>query len=186
MTSVTIIKDNQARCVKLNHHNRQCLLAGDHHPSWCLFPKEEQVSFCKPECANNAPGTSCKTCFPITKEETVKTEFVVKDSGKRAEFTSGMVRDTSEGKTRFHRVADGPMLRRWATHLTKGATKYPDVKPGVPNWTLAAGEPEMARFKESAFTHFMQWYYGETDEDHAAAVIFNINGAEYVKEKLHV
>ncbi len=30
----------------------------------------------------------------------------------------------------------------------------------------------------------MQWYGGNTDEDHAAAVIFNINGWEYVSEKL--
>ena len=111
-------------------------------------------------------------------------DFVIKDSGKRAEFSSGMVRDTSEGKTRYHRIADGPMLRRWAAHLTKGAEKYPDVAPGTPNWTLACGEEELARFRESAFTHFMQWYYGEEDEDHGAAVFFNINGAEYVKEKM--
>ena len=30
----------------------------------------------------------------------------------------------------------------------------------------------------------MQWYYDETDEDHAAATTFNINGAEYVKEQI--
>jgi hypothetical protein len=29
-----------------------------------------------------------------------------------------------------------------------------------------------------------QWFRGDSDEDHAAAVIFNINGFEYVKEKL--
>jgi hypothetical protein len=110
--------------------------------------------------------------------------FLVKDSGKRMEFTSGMVRDTTEGKTEFHRAADGPMLRRWAEHLTKGATKYPDVAPGTPNWTLAAGEAERARFKQSAFRHFMQWYNDERDEDHGAAVFFNINGAEYVRGKL--
>ncbi len=109
--------------------------------------------------------------------------FDIKDSGKRAEFTSGMVRDTSEGKTRYHRVADGPMFRRWAEHLTKGARKYPDTAPGRPNWTLASGDHEYFRFRESAFTHFMQWYYGDTDEDHAAAVFFNINGAEYVKDR---
>lgn len=108
-------------------------------------------------------------------------DFVVKDSGERKQFGSGMVRDTSAGKVRYHRCADGPMLRRWAEHLTRGAAKYADVAPGVANWTLADGPEELARFRESAFTHFMQWYYGETDEDHAAAVYFNINGAEYVK-----
>lgn len=110
--------------------------------------------------------------------------FVVKDSGKRHEFASGMVRDTSEGKTRYHRVYQGPMLKRWAAHLSKGAVKYKDPKPGMANWMLAEGEEELARFKESAATHFAQWMNGETDEDHAAAVYFNINGAEYVKDKI--
>jgi hypothetical protein len=29
----------------------------------------------------------------------------------------------------------------------------------------------------------MQWYFGEDDEDHAAAVFFNITGAEYVADR---
>src|ERR1700679_2396621 len=110
-------------------------------------------------------------------------KFVVKDSGKRQEFKSGMVRDTTDGKIEWHRVADGPMLERWADHLTKGNTKYPDTAPGVPNWTLAQGNEEYQRFRQSAFRHFMQWYYGVTDEDHAAATFFNINGAETVNAK---
>lgn len=109
--------------------------------------------------------------------------FLVKDSGERQQFTSGMVRDVTTGKTEWHRIADGPMLRRWADHLTKGGTKYPDVKPGQANWTLAAGDAEYERFRQSAYRHFMQWFYGDRDEDHGAAVFFNINGAEYVREK---
>lgn len=111
-------------------------------------------------------------------------KFIIKDSGERKSFSSGMARDTSEGKIRYSRCADGPMLKRWAIHLTKGAQKYKDVRPGVPNWTLASGDVELARFKESAFTHFMDWFYGIEDEDHAAATIFNMNGAEYVKERI--
>lgn len=110
--------------------------------------------------------------------------FDIKDSGQRQEFQSGMVRDVTVGKVNFWRVLVGPMFRRWAEHLTKGAAKYPDIRPGVSNWTLAAGEEELARFKDSAFRHFVQWYEGNTDEDHGSAVFFNINGAEYVKEKL--
>lgn len=106
-------------------------------------------------------------------------EFDVKDSGKREEFTSGMVRDTTDGKTDYTLIADGPMLDRWATHLTKGAKKYE-----ARNWMKACGEPELARFRESAFRHFMQWFRGDTDEDHAAAVFFNISGVEYVKNKM--
>jgi hypothetical protein len=118
--------------------------------------------------------------MPINKDDT----FVVKDSGERKQFESGMVRDTVEGKIDYARVADGPMLKRWADHITKGAVKYPDTKPGVPNWTLAGGEEEYVRFKKSAFRHFMQWYNGDRDEDHGAATFFNINGAEFTREKL--
>lgn len=105
--------------------------------------------------------------------------FEVKDSGERKQFASGMVRDVTDGKINWSLVADGPMLRRYAIHLTKGAEKY-----AVRNWMQAAGVEEYERFRESAYRHFMDWYYGKTDEDHAAATWFNQNGAEYVKAKL--
>jgi hypothetical protein len=110
--------------------------------------------------------------------------FVTKDSGERQMFSSGMVRDTTAGKIDWHRVADGPMLKRWAELLTRGAEKYPDVEPGMPNWMLARGKEELARFRASAYRHFMQWYYHHEDEDHAAAVMFNINGFEQTKKQL--
>lgn len=112
--------------------------------------------------------------------------FVIKDSGARAEFESGMVRDTDEEKIDFSNlfVHFEPMGTRLAQHLTIGRKKYPDPKPGVPNWTLAQGEEELQRFLESADRHYKQWRMGMTDEDHAAAVMFNINGAEYVRERM--
>lgn len=108
----------------------------------------------------------------------MKPNFEVKDSGKRASFSGGMVRDTNDDKVRYDLVFDGPMLKRWAEHLTKGAKKY-----APRNWMLAEGEEEQARFRESAIRHFFQWLDGQTDEDHAAAVFFNMNGVEYLKEK---
>lgn len=105
--------------------------------------------------------------------------FEIKDSGRRESFTSGMVRDVSGDKTNIALVFDGPMLWRWAKHLTLGAIKY-----AKRNWMKGSGEAELERFKESAARHFAQWYRGDDDEDHAAAVLFNINGAEYVKDKL--
>jgi len=111
-------------------------------------------------------------------------DFLVKDSGVRQEFAGGMVRDTAADKTDFELILNGPMAERWAAHLTKGAKKYPDVAPGVPNWTLAEGQEELVRFRKSAMRHFIQWHRGDEDEDHAAAVIFNINGYEYVKAKM--
>lgn len=111
-------------------------------------------------------------------------EFKIKDSGERKQFTSGMVRDVETGKVDFDRALDGPMFERWAAHLTKAVPKYADIKPGVPNWTLADDEEALVRFRKSAIRHFLQWRRGDTDEDHAAAVFFNINGYEYVKERL--
>lgn len=105
--------------------------------------------------------------------------FAVKDSGAREQFASGMVRDVSTDKINYALVYDGPMLERWATHLTKGAAKYTDR-----NWMKAGGEAELQRFRESAARHFAQWMRGDTDEDHAAAVLFNINGYEFTKAKL--
>lgn len=105
--------------------------------------------------------------------------FQVKDSGVRQSFAGGMVRDVTTGKIDYSLILDGPMFKRWADHLTKGAIKY-DKR----NWMKAEGKEEYNRFRESALRHFLQWYWGELDEDHAAAVLFNINGAEYVKGRL--
>ena len=105
--------------------------------------------------------------------------FKIKDSGEREVSASGMQRDTTKGKTDYTLVLDGPMFDRLADHLTKGALKY-DKR----NWMKATGQEELERFRESALRHFLQWFRGETDEDHAAAVFFNINGVEYVKENM--
>src|SRR5690349_19546190 len=90
-----------------------------------------------------------------------------------------MVRDLADNKTWWSLIYDGPMLKRWAQHLTNGARKY-----AKRNWMLATGEAEMERAKDSAARHFAQWMAGERDEDHGAAVFFNINLAEYVRERL--
>jgi len=102
----------------------------------------------------------------------------IKDSGERQQFDSGMVRDTAENKTDYLLTRDGPMYQQWADHLTNGAKKY-----SKRNWMQDNGPVEMARFRESAVRHFEQWLRGDIDEDHAAAVFFNINGVEYLKAK---
>ena len=114
------------------------------------------------------------------------TDFEVKDSGERKQFASGMVRDTTEGKTNYLLIRPGPMFQRWAAHLSRAAAKYDNTRtPGEPrNWQLASGMAELERFQESAARHFEQWLAGDEDEDHAAGVFFNINGAEYVKAKM--
>lgn len=110
--------------------------------------------------------------------------FPIKDSGQRRYFGSGMQRDTELGKVDYSKVYDGPMLDRWAAHLTKGAEKYPDLPDGSPNWMLASGPEELSRYRRSAARHFRQWLRGDVDEDHSAAVFFNVNGYEFVRKRI--
>lgn len=98
----------------------------------------------------------------------------LKDSGQRVEYPSGLIRDTTAGKPDYTLV-DLAMLERWATQMTLGAEKY-----GRENWLLARGPEDLARFRSSAFRHFVQWLRGDQDEDHAAAVFFNVAAAERV------
>jgi hypothetical protein len=112
-------------------------------------------------------------------------DFVVKDSGKREEYASGMIRDIADDKIDYSRLLDGPMFERIARHLTIAARdKYKDVSPGVPNWTLGDGLEELTRARKSAFRHMVQWLKGAVDEDHAAACFFNINLAENILLKM--
>lgn len=110
-------------------------------------------------------------------------KYTTKDSGKRDYFKTGMKRDTQEGKPRYDLIipqnTQEHLLKRWAELMERGMVKY-----GYRNWEKARTEEEMIRFKNSAFRHFIQWFDGETDEDHAAAVFFNIQGVEYVKSRL--
>jgi len=113
-------------------------------------------------------------------------KFITKDSGARQDYASGMRRDLQIGKPNFNLINpkflkfDETMIYRWAMLMTRGAEKY-----GERNWEKADSEEEMERFKSSAFRHMMQWLAGEEDEDHAAAVLFNINCFESIKVKLN-
>ena len=60
----------------------------------------------------------------------------IKDSGKRVTYASGSMRDPSTGKIKWSRIPFGPMMRRWAQHLTTAEAKYPDPTPGYPNFML--------------------------------------------------
>jgi len=105
--------------------------------------------------------------------------YIVKDSGVRQTYNSGMNRDIQDGKPNYNLI-DKDFLRRLADHLTKGAIKY-----GRGNWRKAESEEELLRFQDSAFRHMMQWLNNEVDEDHMSAVVFNLMAAEYTKIKIN-
>jgi hypothetical protein len=105
-------------------------------------------------------------------------KFVTKDSGRREEFETGMVRDTQDDKPRYDLI-DMAFLKRWAGLMARGAKKY-----GENNWRKAATEEELTRFRASAIRHMFQYLSGDTAEDHCVAVAFNLAGAEMVREKI--
>ena len=72
------------------------------------------------------------------------------------------------------------VLQRVTGVMTRGAQKYTEH-----NWKQAEGEEELNRFAESMLRHLLQFVRGEDDEDHLAAVWFNIGGIEYVVSKLY-
>src|SRR5580700_600336 len=94
--------------------------------------------------------------------------YVTKDSGVRQEFATGMVRDTQDDKPRYD-LLDRTFLKRWAELMARGAKKY-----GENNWRKASTEEELQRFKASALRHMFQWLDGDTSEDHATAIAFNV------------
>lgn len=111
--------------------------------------------------------------------------FITKDNWKHKQFSTWMLRDTNEGKARFDLLLplgipyQEQMMTRFANLLARWAIKYKER-----NWEVAETQEELNRFKESAARHFNQRICWEIDEDHAAAVWFNIMGAEMVKYKI--
>jgi len=110
---------------------------------------------------------------------------VTKDENEHGVFDSGMEREIVADRPTFELMLPkgqkykDTILHRWASLMARGAKKY-----SARNWEKANTKEERERFKASAFRHFMQWYADENDEDHAAAIFFNVTGAEYVKTKL--
>lgn len=110
--------------------------------------------------------------------------YETKDSGERQEFASGMRRDVQTGKPRYDLCwveglpREEQLMHRWAQLMARGAEKY-----GERNYQLANSPEEAARFKASAFRHFMAWFAGEYDEDHAAAVCYGLMGYEMMRSR---
>ena len=88
----------------------------------------------------------------------------MKDSGKRQEFSTGAVRDVTEGKPRIDLISPfaEERLGKW---LAEGAKKY-----SPRNWEH--GMP-LGRMLESLCRHVNKYKQGDTSEDHMAAVMCN-------------
>lgn len=82
---------------------------------------------------------------------------------------------------KIEKITYWEFVSRLGCLLDRGAVKY-----GENNWQLANSEEELKRFRMSAHRHFMQWIFGEKDEDHLVAGLgFNPFCVEYVKSKIN-
>lgn len=92
------------------------------------------------------------------------------DSGTRREFGTGAVRDGATDKGRCD-LLPAECLLRVAKHYERGAKKYADNnwKQGIPSKV----------FLDSAIRHLLKYAAGRDEEDHLAAVAFNIFGLMY-------
>lgn len=102
-------------------------------------------------------------------------DYTLKDSGARAEFSTGSVRDIQVGKGRFDLIPMSP-LWRLAKLYEKGALKY-----GSRNWQK--GQP-MSVVINSMLRHAFKYLAGWRDEDHLAAVVFNAFALMYYEEEI--
>jgi hypothetical protein len=95
------------------------------------------------------------------------------------------MREPQEDKVRYDLLMPvgvplwSQFLTRCAAHMTRSLEKYPER-----NWEQFGDLEAYDRCRASAFRHFMAWMTGDSDEDHAAAVFFNLMAAEHVARKL--
>lgn len=125
---------------------------------------------------SNDDHESLKSPRPATRAQ----RFETVSSDARVDLAGGMVRSPSDDKIDYTLIRKGPLFKRWAELLARGAKVY-----GKNNWLLGTKSTDTEarkvtkdRYLESAARHFEQWLAGDRSEDHAAAVMFNMNGYE--------
>jgi hypothetical protein len=100
---------------------------------------------------------------------------ILKDSGHRRQFETGAVRDRAAGKGRYDLLST-QMLMRLARHYEAGAIKYADR-----NWEK--GMP-ISVYVDAAMRHLVKYIAGWNDEDHLAAVVWNIAAIMFMEDKM--
>jgi hypothetical protein len=94
-------------------------------------------------------------------------------------YESGVIRGDNTGKTDYTLALDGPLFERWARLLTENVESK-----GKRNWMNASTREDYDRFRESFLRHALSVLRGDTDEDHHAACVFNLNGMLYTQQQL--
>lgn len=105
----------------------------------------------------------------------------------KMDYEGGGEREVQGDRPRFDLLMpdavpyNSQLLTRIAIHMAKGAEKY-----SARNWEKFQGHEELERAQAALGRHFMQYMTDDDtdDEDHAAAIYFNIMAIEYIKGKI--
>ena len=129
-----------------------------------------------------------KTPAGFNPKTMVDVRSALKDSGHRAQFLGGGMREGQGDRARFDLCVpegvpyDEQLLTRFAVHMAKGAAKYEER-----NWEKFSDQQALDRARASAMRHLYQWVTDAQDgEDHAAAVMFNLMAGEHIQRKLDI
>ena len=119
-------------------------------------------------------------------DEDYEDSYVTRDSGKKQVHSDGVQRDTRDGKTLYTLMfpkgvpLEEQLIHRVAELYTRGAEKYGDR-----NWENSRAEDTLEHHREALWRHFMKFFMGVQDgEDHAAAIVWNINAIEHTQRNL--
>ena len=119
-------------------------------------------------------------------ERVIEDSYVTRDSGKKQVHSDGVQRDTRDGKTLYTLMfpkgvpLEEQLIHQVAELYTRGAEKYGDR-----NWENSRAEDTLEHHREALWRHFMKFFMGVQDgEDHAAAVVWNINAIEQTQRNL--
>lgn len=98
----------------------------------------------------------------------------IKDSGERRCFSTGSVRDISQGKGRYD-LLPWEAIHELAKHCERGAIKYGErnCEKGIPIHSLI----------DSAFRHLSCYMRGMNDEPHLVAALWNIAFTIWMEQK---
>ena len=100
---------------------------------------------------------------------------VVLRMGEDVVFPMGAKREFVADKPRYDLISL-PAMRRLAIHMAAGVEKYSER-----NWEK--GMP-MTRYEQGLLRHVFQYMEGDRQEDHAAAVLFNMGCIMHHEEEI--